>query len=246
MLCLNWPSSVSSWIDVNNQLVWVSTAVLAYFKTLAQTADTHLQIPAPPVGKLTMPTSLSPGVDLVLLKIYFRDLSEGRKDSLWPGRCFPPALWWWICLWCSALLPLLLLCGWKWNRCTVTMHTHCGSGRTIPWSSCTDQCLLITGAGLAPALGAAWTPPQQDVTTPGILLVVCISLSCSWQHWGGCSQEQEGSCGWQSSFPRVSVCHKLLASMLWGLWAASCSREGSSQGLCLGPCLHCWMGRALL
>lgn len=26
------------------------------------------------------------------------------------------------------------------------------------WSSCTDQCLLVTGAELAPALGAVWNP----------------------------------------------------------------------------------------
>lgn len=43
-------------------------------------------------------------------------------------------------------------------------------------------------------------------------------------HSGGCSQEQKASCEWQSSFPRVCVWHKLLPSMLWGLWAASCSR----------------------
>lgn len=170
---------------------------------------------------------------------------EGRKDILWPAvgvfhlhyddkyasgvqPCF---LW-------------LLLCGWKLNRCRVTMYTHCDSGKTISWSSCTDQCLLVTGAELSPALGAVWTPPQQDVTMPEIILVGCTSLSYGW--WGGSSQEQKGSCGWQSSFLRVSVWYKLLTAMLWGLWAASCSREGSSQGWWPGPCPLWWMGRAPL
>lgn len=205
---------MSSWIDVNNQLVWISTAVLAYFKTLWFQTPTS-QIPAHPVGELTMPTSFSPGVDLVLLKIYFRDLFEGRKDSLWPGRCFPFALRWKMCLWCSALLPLAAALGLKMEQ------VHRDPAHTV----IQERQLLVILHWPVPSGHWSWAgscswsslePLQQDVM-PGIILLLVLHSPKAGGHWGGCSQEQKGSCGWQSSFPRVSVWHKLLTSVLQGL-----------------------------
>lgn len=166
-------------------------------------------------------------MDLVLLKIYFRDLFEGRKGSLLPGRCFPSALWWWICLWCSALLNFVaLLYAWKWSRCTVTMHTHCGLGRTISWSSCPDQCLLVTGAELAPALGAAWTLPAGCDRAWDHFLCLHFILQQLMGTGVGVPRSRKAHVG----LTRCHVWHELLTSMFWGLWAASCSREGRSQG----------------
>lgn len=73
-----------------------------------------------------------------------------------------------MCLWCSALLSLAAALGLKMEQ------VHSDPAHTVIqerqlWSSCTDQCLLVPGAELAPALGAAWNP----------------SVGCNaWDHFG--------------------------------------------------------------